>query len=66
MKKEEKVLNEEAKTPWKPTYKWFAITGGSILAALIITFFVLNVLLKPYMREIPPEITPWLKTSVKK
>ena len=52
-------------SPWKPTYKWMGITTGIILTILIIMFFVLNILLKPYMREIPPEITPWLDKSKK-
>ena len=50
-------------TPWQPTYKWMAIAASSILVVLIITFFVLNIVLKPYMREIPLEITPWLDKS---
>ncbi|MDR3113420.1 MAG: hypothetical protein LBU09_03500 [Endomicrobium sp.] len=58
-----KNIRTEAKVPapWSPTYKWFAKTAGIIFAALIVIFFALNMLLKPYMRQIPPEITPWLE-----
>jgi hypothetical protein len=51
--------------PWRPTYKWLAVTAGAILALLIITFFALNILLKPYMRVLPIELTPWLDKSKK-
>lgn len=57
------VLKESAlkeSYPWVPTYKWFAKTACIILASLIVIFFALNVILKPYMRQIPQEITPWL------
>ncbi len=57
MKSEEK---QEINKPWKPTYKWMGVTAGIILAFLIISFFVLNIVLKPYMREIPMDVTPWL------
>ena len=50
---------------WKPTYKWIGVTAGIILVFLIAMFFVLNILLKPYMRERPAEITPWLNKSNK-
>ncbi|MDR3256966.1 MAG: hypothetical protein LBT18_04925 [Endomicrobium sp.] len=45
---------------WKPTYKWYVKSIGIVLGILIITFFVLNIVLKPYMRNINHEITPWL------
>ena len=63
MKEEKKaVILPETKepVPWAPTYKWFAKTAGIILAALIVVFFALNIILKPYMRQIPMEVTPWL------
>jgi hypothetical protein len=53
----------EGNTPWRPTYKWMGITSGIIFVFLIIAFFVLNIVLKPYMRELPHEITPWLKAK---
>lgn len=45
---------------WAPTWQWHAKTLGIIYVCLIILFFVLNHALKPYMRNIPPEVTPWL------
>jgi|AGTN01.2.fsa_nt_gi hypothetical protein len=46
---------------WKPSWKWHGRTLAVIYAVLIVLFFTLNALLKPYMREIPKDITPWLK-----
>lgn len=46
---------------WQPSWKWHLKTLGIIYLVLIIIFFTLNFLLKPYMREIPKEITPWLE-----
>ncbi len=43
-----------------PTREWHLKTLGIIYGILIVVFFFLNWLLKPYMREIPPEVTPWL------
>jgi uncharacterized paraquat-inducible protein A len=48
---------------WSPTRQWHIKTLAVIYACLIILYFVLNWLLKPYMREIPPEVTPWLKKA---
>ena len=45
---------------WQPTYQWLAKTGGIILGALIVIFITFNLILKPYMREMPAEVTPWL------
>ena len=50
---------------WSPTWEWHAKTLGIIYACLILIFFVLNRwLLKPYLRDIPPEVTPWLAKSL--
>ncbi|MCL2144928.1 MAG: hypothetical protein FWH43_05510 [Endomicrobia bacterium] len=57
--------SNDGNTPWKPAYKWMGITAGAILFFLVIMFFVLNIVLKPYMRELPSEITPWLDKSKK-
>ncbi|MCL2507518.1 MAG: hypothetical protein FWF00_07540 [Endomicrobia bacterium] len=55
------INNEKEKiVAWQPTYKWLGTVAAIILASLIVIFFVLNIMLKPYMRQIPPEITPWL------
>ena len=51
---------------WFPDFKWHARTLG-ILYALIVVFylsvnFALRQLPKPYhIRQIPAELTPWLK-----
>lgn len=46
---------------WRPTWKWHFKTLMIIYGVLIVVFFALNILLKPYMRQIPEDITPWLK-----
>lgn len=46
---------------WKPGLSWHLKTLGIIYACLIIIFFVLNALLKPYLRTLPADITPWLQ-----
>lgn len=51
--------------PWRPSYRWMGFAAGVILLFLIIVFFALNIILKPYMREIPASITPWLDKSKK-
>ena len=45
---------------WSVTWQWHAKVLGTIYVALIVLFFVLDALLKPYMRNIPSEVTPWL------
>ena len=45
---------------WMPSLSWFFKTFIIIFSCLVIIFFTLNFLLKPYMRDIPMEITPWL------
>lgn len=46
---------------WHPAWKWHVRTLAIIYATLIAAFFILNFLLKPYLRQIPKDITPWLK-----
>ena len=46
---------------WKPTLKWHITTLSIIFTVLIVLFFSLNIVLKPYLRKIPKDITPWLK-----
>jgi len=46
---------------WRPTWKWHARTLVIIYGILLVAFFLLNHVLKPYMRQIPKDITPWLK-----
>lgn len=50
---------------WSPTWQWHAKTLGIIYAALIVVYFLLNWFLRPYLRDIPPEVTPWLKEAQK-
>ena len=56
-----KEINEQ-KT-WMPSIKWLCKSFLVIMVCLVIMFFALNFLLKPYMRDIPSEITPWLNNS---
>jgi hypothetical protein len=45
---------------WQPTWQWHARTLGIIYVLLIVLFFVMKTVLKPYIRHLPPEVTPWL------
>ena len=45
---------------WKPSWKWHVSVIVAIYAVLLVAFFTLNIALKPYMRQIPKDITPWL------
>ena len=45
---------------WMPTFTWLCKSFFIIMVFLVVSFFSLNFLLKPYMRDIPAEITPWL------
>jgi hypothetical protein len=54
----EKERNEE-KT-WMPSLKWLCVSFFIIAVFVTGTYFALNFALKPYMRDIPVEITPWL------
>lgn len=51
---------------WMPTWKWHLKTLGIIYAILIVAYFVIDAWLTrlppPFdIRDIPPEVTPWLK-----
>ena len=48
---------------WMPSLKWLCKSFLVIMVVLVILFFSLNFLLKPYMRDIPMEITPWLQIT---
>lgn len=49
---------------WMPSLKWMLKALIIIYIIIIVAYFSLNILLKPYMRDIPKELTPWLdKTS---
>lgn len=60
-----KCGHDFSKSPnlWKPSWKWYIKTLGIIYAILIVVFFALNIILKPYMRQIPKDLTPWLKDT---
>lgn len=48
---------------WLPDWKWHLKVLGIIYVTLIVLFFLLNALLKPYMRKFPRDITPWLNKT---
>ena len=53
---------------WRPTWRWHLVVLGSIYLFLTLAFFsidhVLSRLPEPYrLRQIPPEMTPWLKKN---
>lgn len=50
---------------WQPTWRWHLQTLAVIYGLLVVVFFVMNIVLKPYLRQIPKDITPWLKDTVK-
>ena len=52
--------NLQLPTLWQPTWRWHAKTLGIIYVILIVLFFVMKSILKPYIRHLPPEVTPWL------
>ena len=56
-----KLLKEDK--VWLPSVKWLVSVLMIIYVILIIGFFITNYFLKPYMRDIPQEITPWLNSS---
>jgi hypothetical protein len=45
---------------WQPTWRWHAKTLGIIYVVLIVLYFIAKSIMKPYVRQLPPEITPWL------
>ncbi|MDR2251553.1 MAG: hypothetical protein LBD98_01765 [Endomicrobium sp.] len=61
MKHESSIeVKREKDVLWKPSYEWYLKTFVIVLGTLTFLFFTLNIVLKPYMREICPELTPWL------
>lgn len=51
---------------WKPTFQWHGKVLIGIYMVLIVAYFAVSAFLKkvppPYrLREIPKEITPWMK-----
>jgi hypothetical protein len=45
---------------WQPTWAWHRRTLIAIYIVLAVVFVVVRMLLKPYVRHLPPEITPWM------
>jgi len=52
---------------WRPTRQWHLRTLGIIYLIVIVAFFLVRAWLKPYVRKLPPDITPWMhgKTGFK-
>ncbi len=48
---------------WKPSLLWHIKVLVVIYLILTGVYFLLNHLLKPFMRQVPVEITPWLKKN---
>ncbi len=48
---------------WMPSLKWMLKVLAIIYIVIIAAFFTLNYLLKPYMRDIPKELTPWMEKN---
>jgi len=51
---------------WRPTWKWHLKVLAAIYVVLISVYFVISAFLKkvppPYrMRDVPMDVTPWLK-----
>lgn len=45
---------------WQPTWRWHLKTLGIVYVVIVVLFFIVRGLLKPYVRQLPPEVTPWL------
>lgn len=53
---------------WRPTWAWHAKTLAVIYLVLTIAYFAIDRFLshlpEPYrLRDVPPEMTPWLKNK---
>jgi hypothetical protein len=51
---------------WTPTWRWHAKVLGAIYVSLIVAYFAISQFLsripEPYkMRDVPQDVTPWLK-----
>lgn len=53
-------MNLQLPPLWQPTWAWHGRTLGILYVLILIAFFVMKGLLKPYVRPLPPEVTPWL------
>ncbi len=46
---------------WRPDWKWHIKTLLIIYVVIVAFYFAMNAILKPYIRHIPEDVTPWLK-----
>ncbi|MDR2437581.1 MAG: hypothetical protein LBD17_05925 [Endomicrobium sp.] len=56
-------LEKDKYVLWNPSCSWYFKTFAIVIGVLIVLFFILNIALKPYMRQINPELTPWIKSG---
>ncbi|HVO33792.1 MAG TPA: hypothetical protein VMU17_07740 [Elusimicrobiota bacterium] len=54
-------MNLQLPPLWQPTWAWHRRSLLTIYAIVLVLFFTVKVMLKPYVRHLPPEITPWLQ-----
>jgi hypothetical protein len=45
---------------WRPTWAWHRKSLLIIYAVIIVAYFALKIWLKPYIRTLPSDITPWM------
>ncbi len=53
-------MNLQLPALWKPDWAWHRKTLLIIYAVVVVAFFGLRHALKPYVRQLPMEITPWM------
>jgi len=54
------VIEENEKYSWKPDIKWLFKVLAAVYVSIIVLFLIASFVLKPAIRQIPSEITPWL------
>jgi hypothetical protein len=53
-------MNLQLPPLWQPTWAWHRKALLTIYAVLIVVFFVVRHFLKPYVRQLPADITSWM------
>ena len=53
-------LNMQLPPLWRPTWAWHGRTLMVIYAVVIVLFLLAHHGLKPYVRQLPADITPWM------
>ncbi len=48
---------------WQPTWAWHRKTLLIIYAVIIVGYILLRIGLRPYVRTLPEDITPWLHSK---